>query len=444
MKRPLIASAIVLLVLLGFLGWQLFPRGAMAFAGAGVPLEMYRGPDPTGVPRPLRQASLVQRGAYLAKAADCEVCHTARGGQAFAGGFAFNMPFGTIYSTNITPDRATGIGAYNDAEFLAALKHGRRRDGTNLYPAMPYTSYARLSDSDALAIKAFLFSLKPVHAPAKSNHLAFPFDQRWGIGVWKLFFASGRAFQPRPDRGADWNRGAYLAEALGHCGECHTPRNLFYAPDNRRKFAGALTAGWRAYNISADPVSGIGTWRDSALFTYLHTGHAEGHGAAAGPMGEASDDSLSYLTPSDIHALVVYLRSIPATASGLPQPVMTPAPRSFRDGAGPQTDLRGEKIFAGACASCHDWTGQGRLTTFATLTGARAVNDPTATNVAQTVMGGVVRKTAQGTVFMPAFGGAYSDTEVAAVANYVTGRFGAERARLTAADVAALRKQTVQ
>ena len=134
-----------------------------------------------------------------------------------------------------------------------------------------------------------------------------------------MFYSDSERFRPNPTQSADWNRGAYLAEALGHCGECHTPRNPFFAMDNRRKFAGALTAGWRAYNISSDAISGVGGWSDNDLSTYLSTGHADGHGAAAGPMGEASDDSLTYLTPGDIHALVVYLRSVPAQAGNLPR-----------------------------------------------------------------------------------------------------------------------------
>jgi hypothetical protein len=189
---------------------------------------------------------LVEEGGYLAKAADCLVCHTAKDGTPYAGGFAFVLPFGTLYSTNITPDKETGIGAYSDEQFLAALHRGVRRDGANLYPAMPYTSYTYITDADGLAIKAYLFSLAPVHLPTKANALAFPFNQRWAMGVWSAFFSPNERFKPVAEKSAEWNRGAYVAEALAHCGECHTPRNLAFALNNRKKFGGALTAGWRA------------------------------------------------------------------------------------------------------------------------------------------------------------------------------------------------------
>jgi len=309
---------------------------------------------------------------------------------------------------------------------------------------MPYTSYSSMTDEDALAIKAYLFTLAPVHAPAKQNQLSWPYNQRGLLALWDVVFNPDERFRPNTGQSKQWNRGAYLAESMGHCGECHTPRNLAYALDNHRKFSGALTAGWRAYNITADKNSGIGDWSDEDVYLYLSTGHANGHGGAAGPMGEAADDSLSYLLPDDVHALVTYLRSIPAQASDLPRTVTVPAPASYKEGPVATFDSRGEKIFAGACASCHDWTGVSQVNGYATLTGVRAVNDPSATNVAQTVINGVNRKTAEGKIFMPAFGEGYSDDDIATVANYVTARFGAKGAQLTGGDVANLRKQSAQ
>jgi mono/diheme cytochrome c family protein len=441
-----IAVAALVVIALGFAAWLVLIPGPMAFAsGSTVALSAYTGANPTGVPQQLAQADLIKRGEYLAHAADCVACHTAPGAAPYAGGFAFNLPvIGTMYSTNITPDKETGIGNYTDQQFLDALHKGVRADGQNLYPAMSYTSYAYMTDADALAIKAYLFTLPAVHAPARENKVAWPFNQRGLMTMWNVFYKSNERFRPNPAQSAEWNRGAYLAEAMGHCGECHTPRNLAYALDNRRKFAGALTAGWRAYNISADQSSGLGAWTDADLATYLSTGHADGHGGSAGPMGEATDNSLTYLTPGDIHALVVYLRSVPPRQTDLPRTVETPAPASYKEGATAGIDPRGEKIFAGACASCHDWTGVSPTSKYATLTGVRAVNDPSATNVAQTVINGVNRQTADGTIFMPAFGMAYSDDDIAAVSNYVTARFGAEGAHLTEKDIASLRKQAAQ
>ena len=425
--------------------WLITGPGPMDFAGAHrVALADYHGADPTGAPPQLAGASPAERGAYLARAADCAVCHTAAGGQPYAGGFAFSLPFGTIWSTNITPDKATGIGGYSDADFIRAVRLGIRHDGARLYPAMPYTSYRYLTDADALAIKAYLFSLAPVHAPARADTLGFPFDQRWLMVIWSRFFSPDVRFQPDSTRSPEWNRGAYLAEGLAHCGECHTPRNLAYALDNRHKFAGAVTAGWRAYNISGDASTGVGGWSEDQLLGYLAAGHAEGHGTATGPMGEAVDASFSQLSASDVQALVAYLRTVPAAgASDLSATLAGPAPASPRQGV-VIADARGRRVFEGACASCHGWTGVSPIIPLATLTGARAVNDPSAVNVAQVVIAGARRDTPQGVATMPAFGRTYSDSEIAAVANYVTARFGAKPSRIDAAQVAALRKAAGQ
>jgi mono/diheme cytochrome c family protein len=436
-------AAIVVVALLAGL-WILRGPGPLDFAdGPKVALADYRGASPTGVPASLAQASLVERGEYLAKAADCMVCHTTAGGKEYAGGLGFKLPFGTLYSTNITPDKETGIGNYSDQDFLNAVHRGTRRDGARLYPAMPYTSYTYISDADALAIKAYLFSLPPVLTEAPANTLAFPFNQRWGMMFWSALFNPDTRFTPDTSKSPEWNRGAYLAEALAHCGECHTPRNLAFALNNRQKFAGAITAGWRAFNISSDKATGVGAWRDDDLIAYLSIGHAAGHGSASGPMGEAVDHSFSQMTPGDIRAIVAYLRSVPPTSStDLPASPAPPAPASHKQGGTP--DPRGKMVFEGGCVSCHGWSGESAVSPMATLTGAWAVNDPGATNVAQIVLSGTKRDTPEGALSMPAFGNAYSDDEIAAVANYVTARFGAKGSKLTAQDVAELRKQTSQ
>jgi mono/diheme cytochrome c family protein len=444
-RRIVVSVAAIVAVALLVAVWIIRGPGPMAFGtGPNVELADYKGANPTGVPAKLAQASLVERGAYLARAADCMVCHTTQGGKEYAGGLGFKLPFGTLYSTNITPDKETGIGNYSDQDFLNALHRGTRRDGARLYPAMPYTSYTYITDADVLAIKAYLFSLAPVRAAPPANTLTFPFNQRWAMAFWSELFNPDTRFEPDTSKSPEWNRGAYLAEALAHCGECHTPRNFAFALDNRKKFGGALTAGWRAFNISSDKATGLGAWSDDDIFSYLSTGHAAGHGTASGPMGEAVDHSFSQLAPEDIRAMVVYLRSVPAIASAdLPATTAPAAPASHKDG-GSTPDPRGKMVFQGACVSCHGWTGESSLSPFATLTGAWAVNDPSATNVAQIVISGTRRHTPQDAVSMPAFGNAYSDVEIAAVANYVTARFGSKPSRITAQDVAELRKQTAQ
>ena len=443
-KRGIIAIVVILVLIgLGALGWKIFNPGPLAFAsGSTVALSDYHDTDPTGVPTDLKNADLVQRGAYLARAADCLVCHTAPGGREFSGGLAIRLPFGTIYTTNITADKDTGIGNYSDQDFLNAVRRGVRPDGSHLYPAMPYPSYTRMTDADALAIKAYLFSTAPVHAADRPNTLTFPFNQRWAMGVWSTFFNDDVRFAPNTAQSPAWNRGAYLAEALAHCGECHTPRNLAFALDNRRKFAGALTAGWRAYNITSDQGSGVGGWSEADLGGYLSTGHVHGHGTAAGPMGEAVDQSFATMAPADIRALVSYLRSIPAIASAdLPARLAPPAPASPNAG-GAVADIMGKRVFEGACVSCHGWTGVSAISPFATIAGARAVNDRTAVNVAQIVISGTKRSTPHGVLSMPNFGASYSDVEIAAVTNYVTARFGSDPSRVSAKDVAALRTET--
>ena len=441
--RRILSSVVAIAVIAVVAGlWILRGPGPVDFAdGPKVALADYHGANPTGVPATLAQASLVERGAYLARAADCEACHTTQDGKPYAGGLPFKLPFGTLHSTNITPDKETGIGNYSDQDFLNAVHRGIRHDGARLYPAMPFASYTYMTDDDALAIKAYLFSLPPVRAPAPENTLSFPFNRRWAMTFWSAVFNRDSRFAPDTSKSPEWNRGAYLSEALAHCGECHTPRNLPFALDNRRKFVGAVAAGWRAYNITSDKATGIGAWADDDLVSYLAIGHANGHGTASGPMGEAVDRSFNYMVGEDIRAVVAYLRTVPAiTSPDLPATLAPPAPPSHKQGGGTQ-EARGKMVFEGACVSCHGWTGESPISPFATISGAWAVNDPTAINVAEVVIHGTKRHHPPGAISMPAFGNAYSDTEIAALANYVTARFGSKPSHLTAQDVAELRQQ---
>ena len=439
----LILLVFILFAAGAFFAWKIFNPGPMAFAeGSTVALSDYHATDPTGVPADFANADLVKRGEYLARAADCRACHTVSRDRLYAGGLSFVLPFGTLYSTNITADKETGIGNYSDQDFLNAVQRGIRPDGTRLYPAMPYASYTRMTDADALAIKAYLFSLPAVHSQNQSDTLSFPYNQRWLMSVWSALFNNNERFRPNSAQNPEWNRGAYIAEALAHCGECHTPRNLASALDNRNKFAGALIGGWYAFNISSDKGSGIGAWSDDELRDYVSAGHASGRGTAAGPMGEAVDNSLNALASSDIRALVTYLRTIPPIASpDLPDRLAPPAPASPKQGNA-TADAVGKRVFEGACVHCHDWTGVSQISPFATIAGTRGVNDRAATNVVQIVISGTMRHTPEGVISMPAFGDAFSDTEIAAVANYVTARFGAEPSKLTDKDIARFRQQS--
>jgi mono/diheme cytochrome c family protein len=388
-------------------------------------------------------SELVAKGEYLTKAADCAACHTAPGGQPFAGGRAFKLPFGTIYSTNITPDQETGIGRWSDAEFVRALHRGIGRNGEDLYPALPYTAYALLSTDDVLAIRAYLSTVRPVSLPNSDNTLAFPFNQRYVLRAWKLLFMPTRQWEPSAAHDAAWNRGSYLAEALAHCGDCHTPRNLMFATKSGRKYAGAVVDGWKAYNITSDSETGIGAWSDAEIEQYLSSGHAPAHGSAGGGMGEAIDLSLRHLSSEDIAALTRYLRTIPAQRSELAAQIdHHPATLNGATAWSPgpdRTESIGLRIFASACASCHGWDGTGQQTNHAEFLGSPAVNDPSGVNLVRAVLEGVKIGSPRGDNLMPSFAAAYSDAEIAAVSNYVIGHFGGKQGSVTSAAVRAAR-----
>jgi mono/diheme cytochrome c family protein len=387
-------------------------------------------------------ASLVARGEYLTRAADCASCHTAPGGEPFAGGLAFKLPFGTIYSPNITADKAHGIGTWTDDEFVRALHEGIGKGGRHLYPAMPYPSYTLMSREDALAIKAYLFSLPPVQQANHRSELVFPFNQRYLMAFWNLLFSPNHRFEQNTQQSAAWNRGAYLVEALGHCGECHTPRSFTQALDNSQKFAGAVAQGWTAYNITQDKESGIGGWSDEALAAFLTSGHAEGHSAAAGPMGEVVANSLRYLTKADISAIVTYLKTIKPIHTVAAVTANPPAKQSPT--APVKLDDLGARTFAGVCANCHLWDGTGAQTPNATLIGNRTVNDPKATNLVQVMIEGVNHlDMGQGPVFMPPFA-SHSDEQLAALANFVNHRFGSGNANVQAVDIRHARAGNVE
>ncbi|WXL25801.1 c-type cytochrome [Ectopseudomonas mendocina] len=383
----------------------------------------------------------VARGRYLAQAADCVACHTAKDGKPYAGGGEFELPFGKLYATNITPDTETGIGAWTDEQFVRAVREGVGSQG-NLYPAMPYTSYAGMSRDDVLAIKAYLFSLAPVRQANKPLELAFPFNQRWGMTFWKLGFFDNRRFAPDPQKSEQWNRGAYLANTLGHCGECHTPRNLAFAMNTSQHFSGEVVDGWLASNITPEPQSGIGAWSDEQLAAYLSTGHAPGRSSASGPMAEVIQHSLQFLVPEDIQALVAYLRDIPALPGDKDVRVnLKPAGAEAANAMLPasQQSGLGQRLFAQSCAGCHTWNGEGRQSPYAGLKGSTASNDPKGRNIVKAILDGTHIVVGGREEAMPAFGESHTDIEIAAMANYVLAQFGDKQGPVTPEQVAAQR-----
>lgn len=441
MKRSRIIIGVVVVAVLAVLGWIMFVPGPMAFAsGQRVELAQYHG-NPTGVPADLAATDPLAHGRYLVQAADCEACHTAEGGKPFAGGRPFQTSFGTIYSPNITPDVKTGIGSWSDADFLTALHEGRDKQGQHLYPAFPYAAYTYLTDQDVQAIKAYIFTVPAVSNVAPANTLRFPYNQRALMGIWALLYDPDKRFEPVADRSPTWNRGAYLVESLGHCGDCHTPRTLLQALNNREKFKGGMAEGWRAYNLSSDPASGIGSWSQSELLQYLSTGHSMNRGSAFGPMAQAVHLSFQNLTPSDLGAIAEYVRSVPPISSpDLPAPKLARSSQYPTDDSADEKMTTGRHLFAGTCSGCHTWTGANDFVPYATLTGTRAVNDPTATNVALAILRGASPLPASGAIAtMPAFGSVWNDDQIAAVSNYVIARFGAQPSSISPAEVQKLR-----
>jgi mono/diheme cytochrome c family protein len=255
----------------------------------------------------------IERGEYLTRAGGCFSCHTAAGGQPLAGGRALATPFGTFYSPNITPDPEAGIGRWTDAQFLRALREGVRPDGANYFPVFPYPSFTGVSDSDALAIKAYLFSRSPVRQNNRPHGVAFPFSWRFLQTAWKRLFFTPGPFLPDPKRSAAYNRGAYLVTALAHCGECHTPRNLFGAVRPSMRLAGTPDGpdGQLVPNITPDPATGIGRWERDDIVELLRTGTTPEQSKVKGAMREVIADGLKYLSDEDLTAIADYLLAQP-------------------------------------------------------------------------------------------------------------------------------------
>jgi mono/diheme cytochrome c family protein len=367
---------------------------------------------PPGAATAQSSAELIARGKYLADMGDCEACHTAPNGPHFAGGLLMDTPFGKIPTPNITPDKATGIGNYTDAQFIRVFRHGIRRDGQNLYPVMPFPWYTKVTDSDILAIKAYLFSLPPVNKPHLPLEVSFPFNIRSAISVWDAVFLQPGVFKPDPHASAQVNRGAYIVEGLEHCGECHDKRNLLGAGAISRPLQGGEIDHWYAPDITSDVRTGIGRYSDDQLFTFLKTGTAPGMGTVVGPMSQTQHDSLSKLTDDDIHAIVAYLRSTPA------KPGFTP---SVPVGMS-QATLPGAQVYLNNCASCHQVDGKGVGTEIPSLVANGVVKSGGPESVIRVILGGVE---AQGTYGpMPAVGNFMTDQQIADVANYVRSAWG--------------------
>jgi mono/diheme cytochrome c family protein len=280
-------------------------------------------PGPWGV-RAEDAAETVARGEYLFHAANCQSCHTdaKNEGKVLAGGRALETPFGTFYSPNITPDEQHGIGAWSDEEFITALRYGRAPDGSRYYPVFPYTAFTKMTDEDMLALKAYLFTLPAVDQPNRPHDIDFPFGWRFLMAGWNWLAFTPGAFEPDPDRSDEWNRGAYLVEALGHCGQCHTPRDLIGALDHEMAYAGTADGpdGKSVPNITPDPETGIGRWRDNDLVFLFRTSLLPDGDTVGGGMAEVVDIGTKHLSEADLEAIATFLKALPPIHNQIGKP----------------------------------------------------------------------------------------------------------------------------
>jgi mono/diheme cytochrome c family protein len=407
---------------------------------------------------PDQTAAVIKRGEYLATAADCGACHTAPGGKPFAGGLVIPTPLGTIHSTNITPSADFGIGRYTEQEFSRALRRGVRRDGANLYPAMPYTSYAKFTDEDAHGLYLyFTQAVKSVDQRAPPTELPFPMNIRMSMMVWNLLFRDATTFVPDPHQSAEWNRGAYLVQGAAHCGTCHTPRGFLMQEEGSRALSGAQVGPWYAPNITPDSISGIGRWTKEELVAYLRTGHLSGKAQAAGSMGEAVEHSFQHLAAADLDAIATYIKNVPSIHDPADQVSRFSAGKMFSELAAlrgreavrsdSESDPTGAELFQGNCTSCHSAEGQGSKDGYyPSLFSNSATGAKNATNLIAAILYGVNRTTSHGQAFMPGFGGRTTDTnalrdrDIAALGNYVLTHYGAADSTITEQQVAEARR----
>ena len=373
------------------------------------------------VPPPANEfsADVIAKGEMLAGVGDCVVCHTAPGGKPYAGGLALNSGFGTIYSTNITPDPDTGIGRWSEAAFARAMHEGVARDGSHLFPAFPYDHYTNVRDDDVKALYAFFMTREPVHAEAKPNTLPFPLNVRALQAGWKLLFFRDGVFRSDPAKSDEWNRGAYLAEGLGHCSACHTPRNAIGAEKSNAAYAGAMVDGWLAPALTSDNPAPM-PWTRDELAGYLGTGATALHGSAAGPMSPVVHEGLAKLPDADVKAIAVYFADRNGSQSREKVADETLAATmllAHRDARGDSAD--GADLYVAACASCHYNGGAMPLEVRPELALNSALTGPDPANLIHVILDGIGKNDGMAVLFMPGFAHSFSDTDIVTLAAYL-------------------------
>ncbi|WP_027351272.1 c-type cytochrome [Halotalea alkalilenta] len=378
----------------------------------------------------------VEKGRYLSTLGDCAACHTAPGGKPFAGGVAINTPFGKLVAPNITPDDETGLGKWTFDDFQRVMSEGRGPGGYHLYGAMPYTAYTKVSEEDNRAIWTYLQTLDPVDHLVVANQLPFPFNQRFTLWGWNLLNFDKGEFEPNPEKSAEWNRGAYLVEGLGHCGTCHTPKNLIGGDKSSQFLEGSVVDDWYAPDITADPHKGIGAWSEQDLVDYLSTGKNR-FDIASGPMAEEVEHSSQYWNEDDLRAVATYLKDGRNADAQAPTPLAAEDPRM----------VSGGEIYADRCAGCHTPNGAGVEGLFPRLADTALVNGDSAASLMRVVLAGSragATDAAPTAPSMPAFAWNLSDEEISNVLTFVRNTWGNAAAPVSPSDVAEMRETLEQ
>jgi mono/diheme cytochrome c family protein len=376
-------------------------------------------------------SELIARGAYLARAGNCMACHTTRGGEPYAGGRAIETPFGAVYTSNLTPDEKSGIGGWSAAHFWRAMHNGRSKDGRLLYPAFPYTSYTQVTREDSDALLAYLRSLPAVFNPNHANTLRFPFDSQAALAVWRALYFKPGVHQPEPSRSAEWNRGAYLVQGLGHCSACHSARNALGATTAGLDLAGGLIPmqNWYAPSLASKHEAGVADWERGDIVSLLRDGVSR-RGSVSGPMAGVVLGSTQYLSPDDLGAMAQYLKELPpVTTSASPVADATGSPA-------------GAKLYEQHCAGCHGIKGDGVPNAYPALAGNRAVTMAQTANLVQIVLHGGYAPATQGNprpFGMPPFVLVLNDTEIAAVLTHLRQSWGNQASGVSGVDVNRIR-----
>lgn len=374
--------------------------------------------------------SQVERGRYLAAAGNCVSCHTVEGGQPYAGGYGMDTPFGLIYSSNITFDRDTGIGDWTRDDFYRAMHEGRSRDGSHLYPAFPYPYYTKMPRQDVDAIYDYLATLPPGRQEKPENELPWPLSIRTAVKGWNLLFFDQGVFEPDPERSPEWNRGAYLVDGPGHCGACHTGKNLLGADRDREYLQGGVLENWLAPDIRGGEHGGVAAWSRQDMVEYLRTG-SNAHAGAFGTMSDVIAYSTQHLADADLEAIAIYLESLPGEERS---PARMPSEPVMR---------AGHEIYQAQCAACHVGDGSGVPRYFAPLAGANNTTAEDPTTAIRVVLEGARNVPTQASptpLAMPAFDWKLSDAEIAAVVSYVRSSWGNQAGGVSERQVRRLRE----